>query len=216
MNDELLRIIKKFKSKDRSIPTKKLPQIFFFTDRKAIKDIFFTISNLPKNSAVIIREYDLNYKKRLEFAYKIVDIAKKKSLKIFVGKDWKLAVKIKADGIHFSDRIKSKDHFKILNKNLNKKFLLSCSCHNPRSIKVAEQYNCDLIFYSPIFLTKSHIGHNPIGVLKLRNLILKTSTPIYALGGINHKNIKMLCNTYINGIGGISIFNLNPCLPHFV
>ncbi len=187
--------------KNKSYSAKKLPKMFFFTDRNRIKDIFAVVKNLPKDCAIIIREYDLNEAQRLDFASKISIIAREKSLKVFVGKDIKLANKIKADGVHFSDR----ESF-LGFKNLHRNFLISYACHSEKSVRQAQKYGCDLIFYSPIFPTKSHPNQKSIGALKLRNLATKTQTPIYALGGIDEKNIKIIANCGVGGVGGISIF----------
>jgi len=206
MNDGLLRKIKQLRVKNKSILVKNLPLMFFFTDRRAIKNIFSVIKNLPKDTAIIIREYDLNQNQRLDFAKKIINIAKKKSLKVFVGKNWQLAIKIKADGVHFSDYDDAKKCLWKSNKILSKKLLISYSCHSLKSIKIAEKYGCDLIFCSPIFVTKTHPQQKPIGCFGLRNLVSKTSIPIYALGGVDKRNIQILANCHIAGIGGISIF----------
>jgi thiamine-phosphate pyrophosphorylase len=206
MNSKLLRIVKKLDAQDKLSLSRKLsknlPKIFFFTDRKRLDDVFEVVTNLPKNSAVIIREYDLNFTKRLNFALKIRDIAKKNSLKILVGKDAKLAAKIKADGLHLSDL----EGFRRFNHYLNKNLLVSYSCHSEKSIRKAQKYGCNLIFYSPIFPTKSHPNQKAIGVLALRKLTLKTKIPIYALGGVSIQNIKILRNSRVAGFGGISIF----------
>ena len=81
MNDKFLRTIKKLgvnnKASFKAVSAKKLPKMFFFTDRNRVDDIFFVVQNLPKNSAIIIREYDLNSSRRLDFARKISIIAKK-------------------------------------------------------------------------------------------------------------------------------------------
>lgn len=201
MNDKFLRIIKKLGTKNKSSLVKKLPKMFFFTDRNRFDDIFLVVENLPKNSAIIIREYDLNYSQRLEFANKISVIAKHKSLKVWVGKDLKLAKEIEADGVHFSDR----EGF-VRPNNLGKNLLVSYACHSNKSVYQAQKYGYDLIFYSPIFPTKSHPNQKTIGSLELRNLAKRTPTPIYALGGIDERNVKTLINCGIGGIGGISIF----------
>ena len=46
----------------------------FFTDRKKISDFEKTIKNLPKNSIIIIREYDLDKNLREDFAKKIINL----------------------------------------------------------------------------------------------------------------------------------------------
>jgi len=206
MNYGFLRTLKKLRTKNKLILDQNLPPLFFFSDRIAIHNIFNIIENLPKNSAVIVREYDLSENQRLDFAKKIINIAQKKSLKVFVGKDWRLAIKIKADGVHFSDHNDVRRCLWKSNRILSKKLLISYSCHSATSIKKAEKYGCDLIFYSPIFTTKTHPQQKPIGSFGLRNFLSKTSIPIYALGGIDNKNIHRLGNCGIAGIGGISVF----------
>ena len=206
MNNGFLKI-KQLRAKNKSILTKNLPLMFFFSDRTAVKNIFNVVQNLPKNSAIIIREYDLNKTQKLDFAHKIIKIAKQKSLKVFVSKNWQLAIKIKADGVHFSDYDNAQKCLWKSNKIFSKKLLISYSCHSLSSIKMAAKYGCDLIFYSPIFATKTHPQQKAIGSFGLRNAIAKTSIPIYALGGVTQQNIKIIANRHIAGIGGISMFN---------
>jgi thiamine-phosphate pyrophosphorylase len=182
--------------------------MLFFTDKVRVKNIFDVINNLSKNSAIIIREYGLNKSQRLDFAKQIINVAKKRSIKVFIGKDWRLAIQLKADGVHFSDYDNITKCFWKSHK-ISKKLLISYSCHYQKSIKKAEKYGCDLIFYSPIFATSTHPQQKPIGVFGLRKLISKTSIPIYALGGIDQNNMKILNNCNIAGIGGISIFTTN-------
>lgn len=181
---------------------KNLPAMFFFTDRKRFDDIFSVISKLPQNSAIIIREYDLNFKEKLDFARKILKITKLKNIKVFVGKDVKLAKKIKADGIHFSDLDKN-----IKLAKIPKNILVSYSCHNEKSLALARKIKADLVFLSPIFKTESHPNQKPIGTYLLRKFARQNELPTYALGGINDKNVKLLKGSLISGIGGISIFN---------
>jgi thiamine-phosphate pyrophosphorylase len=207
------KLNKNWAVKNNSASAKNLPAMFFFTDRKRVADIFNVIRNLPKNCAIIIREYDLIDDERLDFAKKIVAIAREKipqkSLKILVGKDWSLARKIKADGIHFSDFDPAEEYSKHKLQSHIKNhpnFLFTFSCHSQKSAIKAQKSGCNLIFYSPIFITKSHPNQQSIGVIKLRNLATKNHLPIYALGGINQENIKLLVNCGIAGIGGIEMF----------
>ena len=79
------------------------PKLFFFTNRKQFSDIFKTIETLPRNTVIIIREYDLEHKDRLLFAKKIVKIARENNLITLSGKSLELHLEAKTDGIHFSD-----------------------------------------------------------------------------------------------------------------
>jgi thiamine-phosphate pyrophosphorylase len=201
--------------------TKNLPKMFFFTNRKRVENIFDVVANLPKNSGIIIREYDLKYSDRLEFAQKISALAFKNGQMVLVGKDIGLAKEIGADGIHFSDFdddifLERTPHRRrptlrgAPNSSSKKSFLpkmiLSYSCHHPKSLSKAKKLKADLVFFSPIFSTKSHPNKKPVGVFALRNFVKKTNIPVFALGGIDKKNVKLLAGSNICGIGGISIF----------
>lgn len=197
--------IKKFKKSN-------LPTSVFFTDRKKISNLELTIKHLPKNSAIIIREYDLDEKTREIFAKNIINLARPLGFKTLVGKNFELAKKIKADGVHFSDF--DKLPLKIFKeKTRDKKFIFSFSCHNFKSILKAKKENFDMIFLSPIFRTDSHPDTKTIGLRQLAKISLKTKNStychsnLYALGGINCQNISAIRKLNLAGFGAINLFN---------
>ena len=200
--------INKFK---KSSSKKDLPVSVFFSNRAVITSLESTIKHLPKNSAIIIREYDLEEKDREIFAKKIVALARPLGLKILVGKDLSLAKKIKADGVHFSDFDKLPLQF-FQQKNFPEKFIFSFSCHNLKSALKAEKSGFDMIFISPIFPTTSHLNTKNMGLKNLAKISLKTkSTPycessFYALGGINSQNLSSIRKLNLAGFGAISLF----------
>ena len=200
--------INKFK---KSSSKKDLPVSVFFSNRAVITSLESTIKHLPKNSAIIIREYDLEEKNREIFAKKIVALARPLGLKILVGKDLSLAKKIKADGVHFSDFDKLPLQF-FQQKNFPEKFIFSFSCHNLKSALKAQKSGFDMIFISPIFPTTSHLNTKNMGLKNLAKISLKTkSTPycessFYALGGINSQNLSSIRKLNLAGFGAISLF----------
>ncbi len=200
--------INKFKKRSSK---KDLPVSVFFSNRAVITSLESTIKHLPKNSAIIIREYDLEEKDREIFAKKIVALARPLGLKILVGKDLSLAKKIKADGVHFSDFDKLPLQF-FQQKNFPEKFIFSFSCHNLKSALKAQKSGFDMIFISPIFPTTSHLNTKNMGLKNLAKISLKTkSTPycessFYALGGINSQNLSSIRKLNLAGFGAISLF----------
>lgn len=186
----------------------------FFTDRKKISDFSSVIKNLPKNSAIVIREYDLDNKSREIFARKIINLAKPRGHKILIGKDFSLAKKLKADGLHFSDFDKIPPQF--LQKKLwPKKFIFSLACHSLKSALKMEKLTPDLLFISPIFSTTSHTNAKSFGLKNLAKISFKTKNQsyfapnIYALGGVNLENLKSLQKLPIQGFGAIDLFQKN-------
>lgn len=143
------------------------------------------------------------------FAKNILKSSSRKDLKILAGKDFTLARKIKADGIHFSDLDKLPLQF-FKRKSFPRNFIFSISCHDFKSVLKFSKLNPDIIFISPIFSTSSHEGVKPIGVRNLSKIILAAKNSpkkIYALGGINSSNIKSVLRLKkLAGIGGIDIF----------
>lgn len=184
-----------------------------FSDRRKITNFDKTINNLPRFSAIIIREYDLPKRKREQFIQKALLKLKKKKIKIIIGKDIALAKKYKANGVHFSDN--DNIPLKFFNKKSFKKdFILSISCHNFTNLLRYSKYKINWLFISPIFPTTSHNSSKIIGITKLAEISLKYkklpyNTPkLFALGGISHNNIKKIAKTNISSFGAIDYFKL--------
>ena len=155
---------------------------------------------------VIFREYDLESKDREEVARKIIKICREKNHKILIGKDLAMARKLRADGIHFSDN--DKLPIQIFNRqNLPREFIFSFACHNFLSVLKSHRLKADVIFISPIFITKSHPDVEPLGLMQLSKIIRISKIPIFALGGVNKQNIRILQKVGAQGFGGVEIFN---------
>jgi len=177
----------------------------FFTDRKRCANLSLTIAKLPKNSAVIFREYDLKSDEREALAKEIIAICRAKNHKILIAKDLALARKLGADGTHFSDH--DKLPLQIFNRqNYPRKFIFSFACHNFLSVIKLQKLEADLIFVSPIFATKSHPNAAPIGLRQLSKIIRYSKIPIFALGGINKKNVYAIKKLGACGFGAIENF----------
>ncbi len=202
--------IRKFEKKEGK-RTKKLPASFLFTDRKKITDFEKTINSLPKNSGIIVREYDLPTREREIFAKKIITLAKKKSLKVLIGKDLFLAQKLGADGVHFSDF--DRKYYKYLpRKKFTKNFIFTFSSHNLKSALKLCKIRPEIVFISPIFPTSSHLNTKALGLQNLAQIYLKSKskfyspTRFYALGGINKDNLTSIRKLGISGFAAIDLF----------
>ncbi len=160
---------------------------------------------MPKNSAIIFREYDLAVDEREKMAREILVLCRGLGHKMLVGKNLELARKIKADGVHFSD----KDGLLWQNfqrKNLPQKFIFSLACHNFLSVVKSQKTKADLIFVSPVFKTKSHPNLEPLGLMKFGKIVAASQIPIFALGGVNEKNFLNLKKLGAVGFGAIDQF----------
>ena len=87
MDYQKLFEIKKVKLRSRKpCKSKSFISLYFFTDRKKISDLNQVLKNLPKETCIIFREYDLQSQEREELALKYIKIAKEFGYSFFVGK----------------------------------------------------------------------------------------------------------------------------------
>lgn len=200
MNQKALFEIKKFKT-----------GVVFFTDRKKNANFSAIINNLPKKAIIIVREYDLDYQSRKNFAQKIINLAKTGNQKVLIGKNIKLAQELKADGIHFSDNDKLPLQF-YKKSSFKQNFIFSLASHNLRSLLKLQKLQPKLLFISPIFKTTSHIDAKNIGLTKLAEISFKLKKDkyhrdnIYALGGVSLSNVASIRKLKLSGFGAIDFF----------
>lgn len=192
---------------------KKLPQAVFFSDRKLGYDLKDVVTKLPPHAAIIIRDYDLNFNQRYQLAKEVMRLARPLKIKVLIGKDLRLAQRVKADGVHFSDY----DHLPLsLQNKAPRSFIFSFACHHLQSIMHAKNLGADMVFISPIFQTKSHENVKAIGLENLQQYLLKISFKtksrfyckhhLYALGGINLTTIASIQKLDLAGYGAIRLF----------
>ena len=171
----------------------RLPKKYYF-----IKNFNTTeLKNLNSNTAIIFR----NYGKNPEIG-ELLDLkrfCKNRNIKVYLSNHFKLAVKLRFDGVYIPSFNKS---FRYLNYKLKKNFAILGSAHNLKEMRIKEKQNVDLIFLSSIFKKNK----NYLGLYKFINLKKITNKNIIALGGINIKNVKLISLTNCFGFAGISYF----------
>ena len=193
--NELLEYSKEIRSKDN-----KLPKVIIIFDDESFDKKKLLKLKIPKKSAFLLRSYET--KKRKKIAKQLLNFCKMKKIKLLIGSDIKLAEDINADGIHFPEYMVKKNKINwtyIKNVKSNKKWIITTAAHNIQSLKKAEELNIDAALLSPVFPSKSHPNNKSLGLNKFLKIVKKTKLPIYALGGINIKNVKLLIETDIIG-----------------
>lgn len=159
------------------------------------------ISNFKNIKNVIFR----NYKERVELKtiIKIKKECKNKQLKFYLSNDIKLALKANLDGVYIPSFNTSLN----LNNFRNKKkgFKVLGSAHNLKEIKLKERQGVEIIFLSPLFLTKNY--KNNLGIVKFNLISRKSKKALIALGGIRKNNKSQLKMINARGYSGITIFN---------
>ena len=193
--NELLDYSKEIRSKDN-----KLPKVIIIFDDELFNKKKLLKLKIPKKSAFLLRSYQT--KKRKKIAKQLLKFCKMKKIKLLIGSDIKLAEDIKADGIHFPEYMIKKNKINwidIKNVKSKKRWIITTSVHSIQSLKKAEGLDIDAVLLSPVFPSKSHPNSKSLGLNKFSKIVKKTKLPIYALGGINIKNVKSLIETDIIG-----------------
>jgi len=186
-----------------------LPAAFFITDQKAIPEPERIIEGLPKNCAVIFRDYD--YPDRKNLGQSLRKLCNKKSLLFLVAGDENLAANLNAGGLHLPEALMRNAN------NIRKRhprWLITASCHHLTTLKEAENISLDAGLISPVFPTYSHpetyTGKQAtLGPSGVRQMTAATTLPLYALGGITRENARQLIGSGIAGIAAIRGFEEN-------
>lgn len=157
------------------------------------KLIEFNILKLKKVN-IIYNNDDYNKKNFLD----IKNFCNKHNLNFFIENNYQIAAKFKLSGLVITHTNRKNLYYgNPLCKK--KKFMVIGKVHNQLEYFFKKKQNCEKIFFSPIFLTKKYTLNQILNTFKF-NLISKNwSEKIYALGGINLKNITRLKILNING-----------------
>ena len=193
--NKLLDYSKEIRSKNN-----KLPKVIIIFDDELFNKKKLLKLKIPKKSAFLLRSYQT--KKRKKIAKQLLKFCKMKKIKLLIGSDIKLAKDINAHGVHFPEYMIKENKINwigIKNIKYRKKWIITTAAHSIRSLKKVEGLDIDAALLSPVFISKSHPNNKCLGLNKFSKIVKKTKLPIYALGGINIKNVKSLIETDIIG-----------------
>jgi thiamine-phosphate pyrophosphorylase len=119
---------------------------------------------------------------------KIKHFCKINKIQFYIINNYKIALKVKADGIFLSA------HNKKLNFNefVYNKFNIIGSAHNQIEYYFKNKQKCQIIILSPIFFNPKYSKNKILGPTKFNLMSLRWSTNLCAMGGINYKNVKLV------------------------
>ena len=128
----------------------------------------------------------------------ISNICRVNKIKLYIRDDFKLAIKIKANGIFLS----ANNRRCLINAFFNKKnFEVLGSAHNQIDYLFKLVQNCSLITLSPIFFNPKYSKNKILNVIKFNLITKEWKINIAALGGITLKNFKQIKLTKAKVIG---------------
>jgi thiamine-phosphate pyrophosphorylase len=119
---------------------------------------------------------------------KIKHFCKINKIQFYIINNYKIALRVKADGIFLSA------HNKKLNFNefVYNKFHIIGSAHNQIEYYFKNKQKCQIIILSPIFFNPKYSKNKILGPTKFNLMSLRWSTNLCAMGGINNENVKLV------------------------
>lgn len=180
---------------------RRLPPLILVTDEARLPDPRRAIMALPPGSGVIFRHYGIA--DRAKLALGLAALCRRRQLLFIVAGDARLAVRVRAGGLHLRERDLG---FAI--PPFARRLLVTAAAHSRRSLVRAGRLGADAALVSPVFATKSHAGASPLGVLRFAFLARQSPIPVYALGGIDAANARRLAGSAAVGIAALGALSV--------
>ena len=157
--------------------------------------------NLLKFIGVNVICKDLNNNLDLKNLLEIKKFCKQNNIKFYIADNYKLAVKLKSNGLFISswnkkNYLKYKPEFKFIG-----------SAHNQLDIYYKKKQKCDFIAISPKFYNYKYSKNSILKPIKFNILSKFCDIKIIALGGINDKTFKKILLTKSVAVGFFSWIN---------
>jgi thiamine-phosphate pyrophosphorylase len=171
--------------------THSLPKIWLMTDPRLGDGLKAAVRKLPFGSGVVFRHYLLPSSKRLILFRQIQRICRQRGhvLVLAGDDDWR------ADGVHGRGRIRPTQ-------------ILTMPVHSLREIRDAQKLGADLMFLSPLYPTRSHLGAKSLGMMRFAALAsLAGPAQIIALGGVTRNKASTIIDRVAYGWAGIDAFS---------
>ncbi|MFN4283651.1 MAG: thiamine phosphate synthase [Alphaproteobacteria bacterium] len=177
-----------------------LPSLILMTDARRAHDPVADVLRLPQGAAVIYRHYELMPQARLALARVLRDATKARKVKLLIADDMRLALDVRADGLHFSEPA-----LKRAGTRLRKlpHWLVTAAAHSLPALRRAAKAGVTAALLSPVFVTMSHPGATPLGALRFAAMVQSGGLPVYGLGGINDRNARRLRGSGAAGVAAI-------------
>ena len=164
----------------------------FVTDPSRTRDTFSVVENLPRGSGVIYRHFEEGGREAI--AKRLRQLTWRRGICLLIGNDPDLALRVKADGVHWTERnLASSKYWR------DRFSLMTGAAHSRRAIAIAGETGLDAALVSTVFASESASALRPIGPIKFRQFALTAPLPIYALGGVTAENAGR-----ISGVAGIA------------
>lgn len=176
-----------------------LPALWLLSDMQRPADPRDALLRLPAGSGFIFRQYD--HPQREAMARVLLRLCRKRRILFLLAADWRMALRIGADGAHFPQALA---HRARALRRLKPDAVVTVAAHGWRALHDAHRFGAGAILLSPVFATQSHPGAPVLGPVRFAKLARAAALPVFALGGIDASNARRLTGSGAAGIAGIS------------
>lgn len=175
--------------------------LYVIVDRKILRkrDLVRLTKSVIRGGADIIQLRDKISvdSKILREAEKLRSITKDKDTLFIINDRPDIAKKVGADGVHLG----RKDlPIKLARRVLGKNSIIGLSCHNLEDVLFAKKSKADYISIGPVFKTPLKPEFKPVNLYSFKDLEKRINIPVFAIGGINYKNLKKILKMGINRV----------------
>lgn len=162
-----------------------LPAFFALTDPARTPDPAELARSLPTGSGLIYRHFGAADK--MQVAADLSHIAARRKLVLLIANDPKLAMRVKAAGVHWPE---ARLH---LARQWRGRFaVITSAAHSRAALWQAARAGTDAALLSAVFPSNSKSAGVPIGPLRFRKLARGADLPVYALGGVTAGNARRI------------------------
>jgi len=180
---------------------KGLPTLLFFTDPARTPDPEAIAERLPRGAGVVFRAFGAA--DAAARGARLARISRQGELKLLVGADAGLAVKLGADGVHLPERLA---HRARRLKAAHPAWIVTAAAHSAAGARRALAFGADAVVVSAVFASASPSAGAPIGPIRLAILVRRAGGPVYALGGVDNKKARLLKDTGLIGLAAVDAF----------
>jgi thiamine-phosphate pyrophosphorylase len=175
-----------------------LPHLWLMTDPDRLPDPVRTAQSLPRGSGIIYRSF--GRPQALAEALALAGLARQRGLTLLIGADEALASLVGADGVHLPERMMGRAK-RVRARHPN--WIITTAAHSPSALASAARLELNGALISPVFVSQSLSAGRPLGQTRLAGWVSKAKLPAIALGGIGHKNARLLLGTGVWGIAAV-------------
>lgn len=175
-----------------------LPPVYAITNLAETEEsVFFEQLKIALDAGlklIQVREKHLTTHQLETFAKRVIALSRPYGARVLINADIAMPQKLKADGVHLTA-----DQLMAL-QSRPEDLLCGASCHNAAELVQAANLVLDFVVLAPVMPTQSHPEVEPLGWQNFSQLIQDYSLPVYALGGLQQRDLIAAWKSGAHGI----------------